>query len=356
MGAGPGGGGERVQPSYLANLVTVVLSGWFVVGLFLDAWAHNNLPGLESFFTPWHAVFYSGFVATALWVLLIVKRNVSSGLRGAAAVPTGYGLAVVALPVFALAGSLDYTWHKFLGIEQDLKILFSPTHLLLVAAMFAIVTSPLRAAWADAGMPAAPSFGRLLPAVLSLTFGSTLVLLFLQYGNAFSHSSGAIVGAFSGYVDPEAGEWALTSVRLSTDLVVTNLVLLTPLLVVARRWRLPFGTATVLFAGAAALSGAILGFDNPTTVAGVLVAGVCADLLVLALRPSADRRGAYWAFAALVPLVTWGLYLGLASIVVGGLPGIVEYTTGAPVVQAMLGLLLGVVLLPKATAVDSPPS
>ena len=35
----------------------VLLSVWFVGGLILDGWAHNHIPELESFFTPWHAAF-----------------------------------------------------------------------------------------------------------------------------------------------------------------------------------------------------------------------------------------------------------------------------------------------------------
>src|SRR5690349_15061403 len=142
-------GQEQPRTSYRADLVTVGLGLWFVVGLFLDAWAHNNIPGLETFFTPWHAVFYTGFVATAGWICWLIWRQLRAGRRGMAAVPVGYALAVVALPVFAVAGMLDYLWHTVFGIEQNLKILFSPSHLLLITSMIVIVTSPLRAAWAS---------------------------------------------------------------------------------------------------------------------------------------------------------------------------------------------------------------
>jgi hypothetical protein len=46
----------RPTAGYRTNLVTLLLSTWFTLGLLLDAWAHNHLPELESFFTPWHAV------------------------------------------------------------------------------------------------------------------------------------------------------------------------------------------------------------------------------------------------------------------------------------------------------------
>jgi hypothetical protein len=44
------------------------LAGWLVGGLFVDGWAHNTRPRLESFFTPWHGLFYSGFAAAAGWI------------------------------------------------------------------------------------------------------------------------------------------------------------------------------------------------------------------------------------------------------------------------------------------------
>ena len=48
------------------NLITIALGWWLLGGIFLDGWAHNQLgDSLESFFTPWHAVFYSGFAAVS---------------------------------------------------------------------------------------------------------------------------------------------------------------------------------------------------------------------------------------------------------------------------------------------------
>jgi hypothetical protein len=65
-------GEPRPPASARTNAVTAALAVWFTVGLFLDAYAHANLPGLGTFFTPWHAVLYSGFAATADWVLWTV--------------------------------------------------------------------------------------------------------------------------------------------------------------------------------------------------------------------------------------------------------------------------------------------
>jgi hypothetical protein len=71
------GSGSGTTAAARNDAITAVLSCWFTAGLFLDAWAHNNVPNLETFFTPWHAVFYSGFMATAAWLIWTVRGRLS---------------------------------------------------------------------------------------------------------------------------------------------------------------------------------------------------------------------------------------------------------------------------------------
>ena len=63
------------------DLVTTMFGIWLILGLFTDGWAHLNLPGLETFFTPWHGVLYSGFVAGALWLGVLARRGRRLGER-----------------------------------------------------------------------------------------------------------------------------------------------------------------------------------------------------------------------------------------------------------------------------------
>jgi hypothetical protein len=358
------GSEERRRPStsYRTDLTTAVLGVWFTVGLFLDAWAHNNVPDLETFFTPWHAVFYSGFVATAAWIawasresLLAARRDLRALPRAYASAPRAYASALVAVVGFGGAALGDLLWHTAFGIEQDVDILFSPTHLGLVTAMIVIVTTPLRAAWGDRRIPAAPGFRRLLPALLSLAFATTLVLLFLQYANALTYGPQRIVvGLSSG--DASTG-------RLVTAMFVTNLVLVAPLLTLARRWAMPFGSATMLYAAVAGLSGAVTGFRNVPIVVAVVVAGVLVDVLMRVLRPNPSSPARYRAFAALACLATWTVYIATAFAAADNAiwstgegaqhpESLLELTTGAPVVQALAGLLLAVLLVPGAPGPD----
>lgn len=336
---------SRPLASRRDDLITLLAGIWFVVGLFVDAWAHSNRPQLETFFTPWHAVFYSGFVATAGWVCWLVWRNVLAGRRGIGAVPVGYGPTLLALGVFLLSALADLIWHSVFGIEQSLAAVFSPSHLGLGASMLLILTSPLRSAWANPSMPAAPALSRFLPAALSVGAAVGLFGLYLTFANAAGWSAESIVQAFSTIREGD-GTTRTRAATLAGDIALTNAILLAPLLLLARRWTIPVGTATAVYGVFGFLSCSVDAFEYPSTFAAFLVAGAAVDVLVWWLRPGPGHRGRYWAFAALAALVTWSIYLAAASIAAGRLPDVVEYWTGMPVIAALHGLLLGVLFLP----------
>lgn len=52
----------------------MLFGAWLVIGVVVDGWAHNN-DKPETFFTPWHGVFYSGFAVCAAWMCWQVPRS-----------------------------------------------------------------------------------------------------------------------------------------------------------------------------------------------------------------------------------------------------------------------------------------
>lgn len=353
-------GEPRGWVSPRTDLVTALLGIWFGVGLMIDAWAHSNLAELETFFTPWHAVFYSGFAVVSGWIIWQVWRNVRAGRQGLAAVPTGYLAGLVAIPAFAAFGLADMMWHTILGIETTINIFFSPSHLGLVVTMMLIITTPLRSVWNAPDIGARPALGRLLPALIGLAFATTLVLLFLSYGDAMQYRPAGIVQAFSMLQDSGAGPQGAgpggvgpapvgpSAERMAAAMVITNVIMLSPVLFLVRRWLLPFGSVTVMYAIMVLMPGAQTGFRNVPILLSFVAAGFVSDLLIRRLRPSGERRASYWAFAGLSAFATWSLYIGVASAVGGGLPTVPELWTGAPVIAGLIGLALGALLLPSA--------
>src|SRR5437879_4785447 len=133
--------------SLLFDWAVALLSVWLVGGVFVDGWAHNHLQSLENFFTPWHALLYSGFAAVSTPIAVAWLLGVRRGRPFLAAVPDGYELSAVGVVLFGIGGLLDMLWHLAFGIEVSTDALLSPTHLLLVSSGILIISGPLRAGW-----------------------------------------------------------------------------------------------------------------------------------------------------------------------------------------------------------------
>jgi hypothetical protein len=135
---------------------------------------------------------------------------------------------------------------------------------------------------------------------------------------------------------------------------MTNLVLTVPLLAVARRWRPPIGTATCVYASVSALSAAVSGLRHLPLFGGMLLAGVVIDVIGRAMRPGPDRPVRWYGYAALAPLVTWVTFLVVAYAIAGPQrpqsdtphpERALELITGAPLLQALAGVLVAAVLV-----------
>ena len=164
------------------DLVTELLGVWLLLAVFLDGWAHLNLPSLETFFTPWHAALYSGMVATALWTASVIWRNRAPGQPLSQAAPPGYRGTAIGVVLFGVAGGLDLLWHEILGIEVSLDALVSPTHLLLGFSLFLILGTAVRSARAagrDANFEWTPA------ALFAVVLMTGLGAFFLIYVSAF---------------------------------------------------------------------------------------------------------------------------------------------------------------------------
>src|SRR5438105_9490360 len=145
-----GRGGSAPRTTQFEGTV-VLLCTWLMSGAYLDAWAHRHLARLETFFTPWHAVLYTGMFAVLAFLAITALRNQAKGKSLGEALPAGYGLSLVGCVLFGIGGVIDMAWHLRFGIEVSLAALVSPPHLLLMLALGMIVTGPLRAAWKRAG-------------------------------------------------------------------------------------------------------------------------------------------------------------------------------------------------------------
>ena len=205
------------------DLVTVVLGSWLTLGGFVDGYAHRNLDTPETFFTPWHAVLYSGFLAVAFWLTWLVIRDRSRASSLTGAIPIGYGTSVAGVVVFMAGAIGDMFWHIIFGIEVSIDALLSPTHLLLLIGALLILSGPLRAAWLDDDPP--PGLRSLLPAVLAATMAAAQLGFFFQYMDGTSvrlMETPYIPGVETGYFAVVAG---VGSVLITTMILMGALLL-----------------------------------------------------------------------------------------------------------------------------------
>jgi hypothetical protein len=146
--ASPGDGERTARPVATPRFewAVLLLSLWFLIGGYADAWAHIHRQ-MESFFTPYHAIIYTAMVASLVLFGATLRRNRRAGYPLQRSMPLGYGLSAIGSVLFLVAGFADMTWHLVFGIEVSIQALLSPTHLFLGLAGVLLGTGPLRAAW-----------------------------------------------------------------------------------------------------------------------------------------------------------------------------------------------------------------
>jgi hypothetical protein len=165
------------------DAVTAALGVLLVAGVFTDGWAHFNRPGLETFFTPWHAILYSSLGVMSAWLAWVIWRGTAGDLRALDRLPRGYGLALVGAVVFAIGGLGDMLWHVAFGVEIAVDALVSPTHLTLGAGGLMILSTPMR----SQGLLSSSTDGKwTVPARVSLVLTLALTVFFLLYVSAFA--------------------------------------------------------------------------------------------------------------------------------------------------------------------------
>lgn len=151
--------------SLVLDYVIGICGVWISGGFFLDAWAHGHVP-VESFFTPYHAVFYSGIVVLGLAMAGFCLRYRNMGYTWPNAFPRPYRLACIGVPIFILGGLGDLVWHRVFGIEEGVNALLSPTHQILGLGIFFLSSGPIRSVLADRAW--STTLGRQLPLALGL--------------------------------------------------------------------------------------------------------------------------------------------------------------------------------------------
>lgn len=338
--------------------IFIVLCTWLIGGVFLDGWAHTHGKVDQSFFTPWHAVLYSGYLAVAIFLAVTIVRNHAQGAAWLRSYPAGYGSSVIGAAIFAVAGVGDLLWHTLFGIEKGIEGEISPSHLALALGGTLIFSGALRAAWQRTD--AARRWRTLLPPLLALTYIFSLLVFFTQFADPIVTSRAnlhitdilIIFNPYSTDSDPS----------LSTKLGVAGILLQAAimtgvLLVLVRRWRLPLGSFALLLGLNGLMIGVLTGSAEDFSLALVFnvailsaLIGLLIDALNVTLRPSAERVVALRVFAFAAPCVYYLVYFAALFATDGSFGWSVHLWTGSIVMAGIVGLLLSYVMAPPKVA------
>jgi len=307
----------------------VALGGlWLISGLYLDGWAHHRIQ-LESFFTPWHAVLYSGFAFAAAVVGLGFVQGLRRVRSWQLALPRAYRASLFGAVLFFIGGIADMTWHTLLGIEAGLEALLSPPHLLLAVGGGLLITGPLRAALYRPEPPR--SRPPRTPALLSLTNLVALIAFFTAYMHPFMEMSQRVLpGSLAFRLVPANPTQVVGAVLLQST------VLMFAVLLLARSFRLPFGSLTLLFTLTTAL--AVTQHENWALIPVGILAGLAADGLARALHAGQPGWGTR-LFAFLVPALLY-LFFFSAFMLEDALNWSLEFWGGTVILAGLAGWLL----------------
>lgn len=306
---------HHAAPRSIALDYAVGICGvWISGGFFLDAWAHGHVP-VESFFTPYHAVFYSGMVALALVIAGFALQSRRLGYDWADALPRPYRLALVGVPIFALGGIGDMLWHRALGIEEGVDALLSPTHQILGLGIFFLASGPIRSVLSDRAH--STTLARQLP--LALGLATWLILAHFGTAYAFDPAAGRtnapppIVPFSSHYLTALAIGYYKVASGVLIVIFQSTLIAGFALWLVARVHPCPGMVTLFLLIGNVPAAAA---FTNQTpllavTIAQSLVTGGFADALIVRYdpHPSPHHVQAFRWFAVAVPMTYFGVYL-----------------------------------------------
>lgn len=303
---------KLTQRSLTFDYAVAIASVWISSGILFDTWAHGHVP-VETFFTPYHGLVYSGMVVIFGVFIAYWLRHRSF--------PPGYRVAALGIPLFLLAGVGDMFWHIFLGLEEGVDAIMSPTHQALGAGILLLSIGPVRSVLADRAN--STTLRTQLPLVLSMAATLTIA----HFGTAYALDPGAGRAGAPPIVDSGARSY-LTALSIgyyksSAGMLIAifqAMLVSTFVLWMISRIRLAPGSFTIFFIVGNTAAAAAFTNDGPlllTIVVQSLVAGIVADWLVAAHDPQPENPVWFRIFAFSVPFAYTSAYI-VVTLLTGG--------------------------------------
>lgn len=336
--------GHRPVTTYREDLITSLLTIWPIVAMFFDGRNHNNKTGQESFWSLPHLFLYVGMTVAAVWITIVVTRyQLANGvdpkklLPDLKFIPVGYGVAILGLILLGIAGPTDFIWHAVYGFEVGVDAIYSPPHLALFFGGLLVSSLGIRSMWAKQDI--ALDLKGFAPVLISTTLFTGVAGFITMYLSAFmtnvtptsdfvrdyenttrfkdpfEDQSVSLVGGLTGYGDDAWSYYYYAASHGIASEVVTTLVLLGPILLLLRRWRLPLGAVTAIFIGYGLLVNVMTSYRDIVLIIPLILTGIAIDLFQN--RAKAGERltlGGIRAVGPLAAAVLWISYYAVLAL------------------------------------------
>ena len=304
---------------------------WLYTGTFADSWAHNHVRRLETFFTPWHGVLYSGLAFFILCSLVTLLINRQRGASWKEAIPPGYNISFFGMIALVFVGFGDMTWHVLFGIEQNIDALFSPTHLSAMVCFGFISAGPLQAMYRR--KQPLTTFGDKLLLALAVTTILIMIVNESQPSTIFSN-----LWPVNYPVGSETGQLAGILGFIFQGMLFTGFALYT-----MRRWTLFPGFFTfILTVIAIPMS---LMQDHYIMILISFLAGVIIDAAYYFLKPSLSRPTEFRVFSVFAAASLYAVYMIVLELTTK-VVWTVHMAVGSVFVVAVFGWLITYLVLP----------
>ncbi|MPZ89910.1 MAG: hypothetical protein GEU81_18050 [Nitriliruptorales bacterium] len=249
---------RRPFAAWREDLVTGLFALSLALGLFSEGWkALARVSGANGvLLNAWHGLLLTGFTGLAFWSLTRHQGPKRSLLTR---VPKGYALAVLGLVAGFAALAGEAMWQTAFRAPANPATNVSPFHLILLVASFLLAGAALRSMWLKPEGRRVPTIRAFAPVLLSAIAVTSVALFAAQFQSPLV--------AWTRPDPAAAGLQRLLQINATAAIVLTNLILIAPVLFILRRWQPPLGGVTVMLTSVALMASAVTGFER---VGGVL--------------------------------------------------------------------------------------
>src|SRR3954453_23989891 len=365
--------GLRPVTTWREDMITMGIALWPITAMFFDGRGHNNKTGQESFFSIAHLFLYAGLTVLGIWIGVLVTnyqgvQHRKSLMPDLKLIPVGYGVAIIGLVTLAVAGPTDFIWHHYYGFEVGVDAIYSPPHLALFFGGLLVSSTGIRAMWAkqDTVLDLKGSAPVLLSTTL-FTGVSGFITMYLstfmtnvtptsdfvrdyesRFKDNFTDQTVSLNAGLTGYGDDKWSYYYYAASHGIASEIITTLVLLGPILLLLRRWRLPLGAVTLVFLGYGLLVNIMTEYRDIVLIIPLILTGLVID--VLQNRAKAGERLTLGGIRAVGPAAAAVLWISYYAVLAAdkGLGWEPTMWVGAIMVGIMTGFAVAFLVAPPA--------